>query len=208
MKVIVFFVTIFLMSGGEFFAQTTPRQAQGPENLSIKQDSDTNKKKENSKDSPNHQITKSQLDSEQRRLAACFMYSKAFGFEIDTIVNETLYRCAREWLNTPYAWGGRSKFGVDCSDFASVMYDSAYHIKVSGACGDIYADMNPVSKTQLREGDLVFFKIWGNGLSHVGIYLCHNKFVHASSGYGVIVSDLDEPYYKQYYFTAGRHKSL
>jgi lipoprotein Spr len=135
-------------------------------------------------------------DYQQRYLEKCYYYSHKFGYTIDTMTNEKLYETVGNWLKTPYRWGGRTKFGVDCTDFASIVFDS-----------DVYKDVYPVSKSKLQEGDLIFFKIWGNGISHVGVYLGKNKFAHASSG-GVIVSDLDEPYYKKYFFAAGRHKCL
>ncbi len=145
-------------------------------------------------------------DVEQLFLSKCFYYTHKLGFSVDTITNEKVYQTACNWLRTPYRWGGRSRKGIDCSDFASVIYDSCYNICISGDCSGIYHDVLPIKKTELREGDLVFFKIWGNALSHVGVYLGKNKFVHASSAKGVVVSDLDEPYYKKYFFGAGRHK--
>jgi lipoprotein Spr len=56
----------------------------------------------------------------------------------------------------------------------------------------------------MEEGDLVFFKIEGNQVSHIGVYLQNNKFVHATTKKGVIINDLDELYYKKYYFKSGR----
>jgi murein DD-endopeptidase / murein LD-carboxypeptidase len=56
----------------------------------------------------------------------------------------------------------------------------------------------------MKEGDLVFFKIKKNIISHVGIYLGNGKFAHASMHSGIIVSDLDEPYYKKYFYKATR----
>jgi len=51
----------------------------------------------------------------------------------------------------------------------------------------------------------VFFKINRSYISHVGIYLANNKFIHETSwGHGVQISDLNENYYKTYYFSAGR----
>jgi len=52
----------------------------------------------------------------------------------------------------------------------------------------------------------VFFKIESKNVSHVGVYLMNNKFVHASTKKGVIISDLNEPYYQKYFFTGGRPK--
>ena len=71
-------------------------------------------------------------------------------------------------------------------------------------------DCRKVSKRQLKEGDLVFFH---NGrrkrvANHVGIYLKDGKFVHASTSSGVIVSRLEEPYYRKCWMQGGRVKGL
>ena len=52
----------------------------------------------------------------------------------------------------------------------------------------------------------MFFNINKGRISHVGIYLKDNKFIHASSYRGVVVNDLDENYYKRYFYAAGRVK--
>jgi lipoprotein Spr len=62
----------------------------------------------------------------------------------------------------------------------------------------------PVSREELKEGDLVFFKINSRSITHVGIYLGNNRFAHASSSRGVVLSNLDEPYYKRYFYKGGR----
>ena len=63
--------------------------------------------------------------------------------------------------------------------------------------------VNPVGKDDLKEGDLVFFKIHSRRISHVGIYLGNNKFAHASSR-GVAISSLDDNYYSRYFYKGGR----
>ena len=63
--------------------------------------------------------------------------------------------------------------------------------------------VNPVSKDDLKEGDLVFFKIHSRSISHVGIYLGNNRFAHASSK-GVAISSLDDAYYSRYFYKGGR----
>jgi lipoprotein Spr len=63
-----------------------------------------------------------------------------------------------------------------------------------------------IDKNQLQEGDLVFFNTLG-GISHVGLYINNNKFVHASTSNGVIISDLDEPYWQRRFVKAGRIKA-
>ncbi|HYH57526.1 MAG TPA: NlpC/P60 family protein, partial [Anseongella sp.] len=70
---------------------------------------------------------------------------------------------------------------------------------------DIYQELTEIVSTDdLKEGDFVFFKIHRRYISHIGIYLGNNKFVHASRSEGVTISDLDEPYWKRYFYKAGR----
>jgi murein DD-endopeptidase / murein LD-carboxypeptidase len=135
-------------------------------------------------------------------------FSEELGFEIDTFFNPALYNAVIDWLTTKYRYGGDSQHGIDCSGFVKAVYDSAYRISLEGGSGNIYQHVTPVEKENLREGDLVFFKIRKKRISHVGIYLGKNKFVHASRAIGVTVSDLDDPYYKRYYYSAGRHKNV
>ena len=59
----------------------------------------------------------------------------------------------------------------------------------------------------MQQGDLLFFAInKSNKISHVGIYLKDDKFIHASSARGVVVSSLNDDYYKKYFYAAGRVK--
>ena len=52
----------------------------------------------------------------------------------------------------------------------------------------------------------MFFKIESDKVSHIGVYLQNNKFVHASTKKGIHIDDLDEPYYKKYFYKGGRIK--
>ena len=131
-------------------------------------------------------------------------YSQIFGFDIKKIFNLELYDLIDKWLGTPYRYAGNSIKGIDCSGFAKVLYKSAYDILLEGSSADIFKSIVPVAKDELSEGDLVFFKVRKGRISHVGVYLGQNKFAHASSSSGVMISDLDEPYWKQRYFKGGR----
>lgn len=134
-----------------------------------------------------------------------FFVSK--GILFDSTSNLKLYNEVYDWLGVPYRYGGRSKAGTDCSGFASQIYKHVYNYSISGGSADIYKHLIPVNKSELKEGDLVFFKIKHARISHVGIYLSNNKFIHATSyGKSVTISDLNEIYYKKYYFSAGRYK--
>lgn len=120
------------------------------------------------------------------------------------ITNYNLYKFIDEWYGTPYKYAGRTHAGVDCSDFASLLFQSIYNISISGTVTDIYRRCKPIKQSELREGDLVFFKINSKSLSHVAIYLQNHKFVHASVHSGVVIDDLGEDYYKRYFWGAGR----
>ena len=68
---------------------------------------------------------------------------------------------------------------------------------------DIFSMVSPVKRDDLKEGDLVFFKIHSRSITHIGIYLGNNRFAHASSK-GVAISSLDDAYYSRYFFKGGR----
>ena len=122
-------------------------------------------------------------------------------------INYPLYATIDEWYGTPYKYGGHSREGVDCSDFASILFDKAYGISISGPCASLLEQCKPIKEADLKEGDLVFFKINSKTVSHVGVYLQNNKFVHASVHSGVVISDLTADYYKKYFYKAGRIKN-
>jgi len=88
-----------------------------------------------------------------------------------------------------------------------MLYKTSFDITLAQSAADIYKEVKPVKKSALKEGDLVFFKINKKKISHVGVYIGNNKFVHASVQSGVVISDLDEPYYKKYFYKAGRVKN-
>ena len=127
--------------------------------------------------------------------------------DIDEKDNHALYVESSKWLGVPYRYGGNSKKGTDCSGLTCSIYKKVYHKKLQRSSEDQRTeDCRKVTKRNLREGDLVFFH---NGrkkkkASHVGIYLKEGKFIHASSSQGVIISELDEPYYRKCWMQGGR----
>ena len=123
--------------------------------------------------------------------------------------NHRLYVEVSDWIGVPYRRAGNSKQGIDCSGFTSAVYKKVYKKKLERNSDEQRRnDCRRVSKNHLEEGDLVFFH---NGRSkrkatHVGIYLKQGRFVHASSSQGVIVSSLNEDYYKCHWMQGGRVK--
>ncbi len=134
-------------------------------------------------------------------------YSKVFNINFDGSENKKLISTSAEWIGVPHRTGYASKNGTDCSGFVGVIYKEVYGISLGRSSRDMYAkDVDNINKSDLKEGDLLFFKMYGDRISHVGIYLKDNKFIHSSSSKGVTVSCLDEAYYKRTYFSAGRVK--
>ncbi len=118
-----------------------------------------------------------------------------------------LYLEAASWVGTPYKHAGNSKSGTDCSGLSYAIFKTLYAKNLDRTSdGQYFKNCKRINKSELKPGDLVFFKINGNKISHVGIYLKDNKFIHASSHRGVVVNDLDEKYYLKYYYASGRVK--
>jgi cell wall-associated NlpC family hydrolase len=131
-------------------------------------------------------------------------YASIIGVPI--IENKKLYVFIDSWYGTKYKYGGITKAGIDCSGFCNVLYSEVYNKPIKRTTADIAKEITKVKKSSLREGDFVFFNISKKKNAHVGIYLANNKFVHASSSKGVIISSLDNPYYIQTFNKGGRIK--
>lgn len=134
-------------------------------------------------------------------------YAGMIGVTEKEITNLKLYRFVDSWYGTPYKYGGKTKDGVDCSGFASALLKEVYGINLAGSANSMYEASETVKEKDLKEGDLVFFKINSKKVSHVGVYLQNRHFVHASSSRGVVIDCLDEAYYTKYFFKGGRAKT-
>ena len=134
--------------------------------------------------------------------------SVRLGMDIGLTDNHKLYVNAAEWIGTPYRAGGDSKHGTDCSGLVSQLYKKTYRIRLSRSTDGQLKESNRIARRNLREGDLVFFtsRASRKKVAHVGIYLKDGKFVHASTGQGVIVSSLKEDYYTKHWLCGGRVK--
>lgn len=121
-------------------------------------------------------------------------------------VQKALVTKAREWIGTPYVYGGDSKKGADCSGFIMSLYRDAVGIKLprnSAAQKDFCVGLD---KDRIEVGDLVFFSSprSGSNVAHVGMYVGDNTFIHSSSSKGVIESDLSQKYYVTHFRGIGR----
>jgi hypothetical protein len=131
-------------------------------------------------------------------------FSLRFGYRLNGDENPLLINEIAGWLGTPYRYGGDSKEGIDCSAFALNVYREVYGIDLDRMTINMSQRAQRINKQHLREGDLVFFRINQQRISHVGIYISNNKFAHASTRLGVIISDMNEEYYSRRFAFAGR----
>ena len=108
---------------------------------------------------------------------------------------------AKKYLGVPYVYGGNSPSGFDCSGFVYYVLRS-HGIKVSRTCASMYQCGTPISKSDLRPGDLVFFQgTSAAGISHVGIYVGNGQFIHSPHrGRVVSFADLNSDYYTSHYY--------
>jgi len=126
--------------------------------------------------------------------------SQSSNADVDTVVNLALAQVGK-----PYVWGSANpNVGFDCSGLVYYAYKQV-GITLSRSS---YSQINygtRVKSSELRKGDLVFFNNGGGRISHVGIYIGNNKFVHASTpGTGVIVSKLFGSYFGNTFVGATR----
>ena len=132
-----------------------------------------------------------------------FKYAILMDEKVETLTNEKLIGFLEDWYGTPYKYGGNTRRGVDCSALTCAMLDTVYGISLPRTAREQYGAGKKISKANLMHGDLVFFNTTG-GISHVGVYLGNNKFIHASTSAGVMISDLDDIYFKRRYVGACR----
>lgn len=150
------------------------------------------------------QTSTSEASSDPDNLAKEY-FSQIMGVATSaTSATTKLYQFVYDWLGTPYRLGGSSKNGIDCSKFSLALYENVFNTQIGFNSRNQYSKTMPVKKTDLQAGDLVFFKINSRNITHVGVYLGDDKFAHASSSRGVMISDLNESYWQRYYFSGGR----
>ena len=121
------------------------------------------------------------------------------------VKSEKIVRVAESMIGRPYKYGGKSpRNGFDCSGL--VYYSHLKNgIDLPRTSYAQYKATQPVPRKALRRGDLLFFRVSSRKVSHVGIYLGDNLFVHApSSGKEVSVAELDSPYWSKRFIRGGR----
>ena len=132
-------------------------------------------------------------------------YAVLLNTPAEEVKNTKMFEFIDDWYGTPYRLGGTTKKGVDCSAFSQFLFASVYGLNIPRTAREQYNLTNRISRTELKEGDLIFFNTRG-GVSHVGVYLQNNKFVHASTSGGVMISDIFDEYWARKFVGVGRLK--
>ncbi|WP_164968165.1 NlpC/P60 family protein [Arcobacter sp. CECT 8986] len=121
----------------------------------------------------------------------------------DNHITRVLLSQYREWKGVEYKYGGNSKDGIDCSAFIQRTFYTKLHKKLPRTTYYQSRLGKAVKKKDAKAGDLVFFKT-GRKSRHVGIYLDDGKFLHVSTSKGVIISTLDNVYFKRHFWKIKR----
>ena len=132
-----------------------------------------------------------------------FKYAILMNMPVEELNDRKVLEFIDEWYGTPYRYGGNTKDGIDCSAFTCFFMSSVYGLTLPRTSREQYSTATRISKDELSPGDLVFFAA-RKAISHVGVYVGNNKFAHASTSGGVMISDLDEAYFKKRWAGAGR----
>ncbi len=138
--------------------------------------------------------------------AGAVALGQKLGLTSKEIKSSKLYSFINDWYGVPYKYGGCQKSGVDCSCFTSLLCEKVYGTTLPRSAAEMFGVCKKLELKDAREGDLVFFKLNGRTISHVGVYLRKKVFVHASTSRGVMLSSVDEAYFSKFFFRAGRPK--
>ncbi|MGI4749060.1 MAG: C40 family peptidase [Janthinobacterium lividum] len=152
---------------------------------------------------PNQATEKNNDDDNDDNLSKGY-FSQIMGVALSATSNVKLFQFVYDWIGTPYHLGGDNKKGIDCSKFAFELYNNVFNTVIGNNSRNIFSMVNPVGKEELKEGDLVFFKIHSRSITHVGVYIGDGRFAHASCSKGVMISNLADPYWTRYYYNGGR----
>lgn len=108
-----------------------------------------------------------------------------------------------KWKGTPYRLGGNSLSGVDCSAFVQIVMRDQFGVQLPRTTDQQLRTGQRVRKNRLRTGDLIYFRTSRTTL-HVGIMVDRQRFMHASTSSGVMISSINERYWSRRYIGGRR----
>jgi len=141
-----------------------------------------------------------------------FLFSFGLCFSDTTVADSknkrsTMVTYAKSFIGVPYVYGGTDKTGIDCSGLIYTVARESIKLQLPRTVAALYGYVKVIPDNQKEAGDILFFKTVGDKVSHAGIYIGNNQFIHAASdgpNTGVILSSLSEAYWKQHYFAVGQ----
>lgn len=137
-------------------------------------------------------------------LAACAPFQRGTPAGTAASPGATALVAAESHIGAPYRYGGGGPDAFDCSGLVAYSYAQA-GILLPRTAAQQFAAVTPVSKRDLKPGDLVFFRVNGRDVGHVGIYAGDDRFVDApQTGGKVRMVRLDDEWYRERYVGAGR----
>jgi LysM repeat protein len=116
---------------------------------------------------------------------------------VDTELAAKMIASSKKLIGIPYVWGGSTPSGFDCSGFIYYVANQA-GMDIGRYSAEGYYDRTYYVDTP-KAGDIVFFEnTYKRGISHLGIYLGNNQFIHANDS-GVMISNLQGAYYQAHF---------
>lgn len=122
--------------------------------------------------------------------------SRADNASSEKELRERLIVTAKKYIGTIYRYGGMGNKGFDCSGFVQFVYREI-GINLPRSTPDQYEGGTKIDMSEIKPGDLLFWRIYGRRVSHVGIYLGNSQFIHSPSfGKRVSITTMELPYWK------------
>ena len=139
----------------------------------------------------------------EARQANAARYDALYLEQADAQIRQQLQRFYQQWRGVPYEFGGTDRHGVDCSGFVYRLFGDVYGLQVPRTTRELARLPYRVDLNHLIAGDVLIFGRDYRKL-HVGVYLAHGEFIHASKSKGVVKSTLSNPYWAGRYARAVR----
>ncbi|MBU8881109.1 S-layer homology domain-containing protein [Bacillus sp. FJAT-29790] len=116
---------------------------------------------------------------------------------------DKLLPVAKKYIGVPYKYAGTDERGFDCSGYIQTVYRSL-GVNMPRTTKDLAKTGTSIDRNNLRTGDIVLFDTLGSGVSHAGIYIGNERFIHSATSSGISISGLNDNYWKGRYLGARR----
>lgn len=122
---------------------------------------------------------------------------------------DQLIASAMGLLGLAYRFGGTSPAtGMDCSGFMQYVFRKGLQVSLPRTAAEQARVGVEVSRSNLQPGDMVFFNTSGRRISHVGMYIGNNRFIHAPrTGKNIEITSMENSYWSKRFITARRVKN-